>query len=328
MKILASRVGHAKGRHWVQDQDGEYYSIFGPEGKILEEGREYNIEFTTSKKGDKVYKNLTKIEPLEFKDQGGEGGSESPEVVEPEIMPEGFKFKERPLSIQETTLTPTIVESMLQLQANEKDPTDIIADAVKKAKALKDIIDTKKDKIIINGKQYLDFQLWQTLGKFYGLSVRTGDAVPFTRHGIRGALAKGYVHFFGVILSSAEAYCMEDEKNWRGKPWFQLASMAQTRAGAKALRNKLGWVAVLAGYEATPAEEMTDVAPPEDKEKTDNLITAIKSLIKKSADKFKVTQKSIIEDLQTRFSYTDLDDVSVGTAKSIVKYLETQLEAK
>ena len=34
--------------------------------------------------------------------------------------------------------------------------------------------------------------------------------------------------------------------------------MAQTRAGAKALRNVLSWVAVLAGYRPTPAEEIID----------------------------------------------------------------------
>lgn len=39
-------------------------------------------------------------------------------------------------------------------------------------------------------------------------------------------------------------------------PQFQLRSMAQTRAGAKALRNALGWVVVLAGYKPTPAEEL------------------------------------------------------------------------
>ena len=32
--------------------------------------------------------------------------------------------------------------------------------------------------------------------------------------------------------------------------------MAQTRAGAKALRNALAWVVVLAGYRPTPAEEL------------------------------------------------------------------------
>ena len=45
-------------------------------------------------------------------------------------------------------------------------------------------------------------------------------------------------------------------------PMFQLASMAQTRACAKALRNTLAWVAVLAGYAATPAEEMNTSSEP------------------------------------------------------------------
>lgn len=39
-------------------------------------------------------------------------------------------------------------------------------------------------------------------------------------------------------------------------PLFQLRSMAQTRACAKALRLAYGWVVVLAGYKATPAEEL------------------------------------------------------------------------
>jgi len=39
-------------------------------------------------------------------------------------------------------------------------------------------------------------------------------------------------------------------------PFFQLASMAQTRACAKVLRNVLAWVVVLAGYKPTPAEEL------------------------------------------------------------------------
>jgi hypothetical protein len=41
------------------------------------------------------------------------------------------------------------------------------------------------------------------------------------------------------------------------KPLFQLRSMAQTRACAKALRSIFAWVVVLAGYKPTPAEEMT-----------------------------------------------------------------------
>lgn len=53
------------------------------------------------------------------------------------------------------------------------------------------------------------------------------------------------------------------------KPLFQLRSMAQTRAQVKALRSIFSWVVVMAGYQPTPAEELTgnefnDDGPPED----------------------------------------------------------------
>jgi hypothetical protein len=49
---------------------------------------------------------------------------------------------------------------------------------------------------------------------------------------------------------------MRDEKNWRDKPLYALRSMAQTRTAGKAIRSVFAWVAVLAGYSATPADEM------------------------------------------------------------------------
>lgn len=43
----------------------------------------------------------------------------------------------------------------------------------------------------------------------------------------------------------------------KSKPLFQLRSMAQTRAEAKALKGVFSWFVVLAGYKPTPAEELT-----------------------------------------------------------------------
>jgi hypothetical protein len=59
------------------------------------------------------------------------------------------------------------------------------------------------------------------------------------------------------------------------KPLFQLRSMAQTRAQVKALRSIFAWVVVLAGYQPTPAEELTgnefhdDGPPPDEKPPVD-----------------------------------------------------------
>jgi len=162
------------------------------------------------------------------------------------------------------------------------DPDAQLDIAIRAAKALSRVIAQKKKPVIINGEQYLEFEDWMTLGQFDGVSVRTGEAEPVEINGVQGAKAKAFLYNnrTGELIGGAEAYCMRDEEKWgtRAKyewqgegdrrrrvkvgeevvPWFQLASMAQTRAGSKAFRNKEAWVAVLAGYRPTPAEEMTE----------------------------------------------------------------------
>jgi hypothetical protein len=140
-------------------------------------------------------------------------------------------------------------------------PQEILAQASEKAKALQDVIrQSNKPPLKFNGKDYLEYQHWQTVGGFYGVGVLTHDPEPVTIGGVEGFKAKAtLLDKAGLKVGSAEAYCMRDEPNWQNKPLFQLASMAQTRAGSKALSNRFRWVAVLAGYEGTPAEEMADV---------------------------------------------------------------------
>ncbi len=64
------------------------------------------------------------------------------------------------------------------------------------------------------------------------------DAQPVTVEGIAGAKARAVIIDIdtGHEISGADAYCMRDEPNWRNKPFYQLASMAQTRAASKAFR--------------------------------------------------------------------------------------------
>ncbi|KKN03421.1 hypothetical protein LCGC14_1107720, partial [marine sediment metagenome] len=159
-------------------------------------------------------------------------------------------------------------------------PEVVLENARTAAKALADVLSNKRKPVILNGEQYLEFEDWQTAGQFYGYTVKTGEAVLVEIDGVKGAKAKADLIEIktGMYLGGAEAYCMRDEDHWNTRPkyewqgegdkrkrvkigdeivpWFQLASMAQTRAGAKALRNRFAWVVVLAGYPPTPAEEM------------------------------------------------------------------------
>ena len=161
-------------------------------------------------------------------------------------------------------------------------PEETIEMASIAAKALERVVSFKPKPVILNGEQYLEFEDLQLLAQFYGYAVKTGDASLVDIDGVKGAKAHADLIDLktGYVIGGAEAYCMRDEDKWntrpkyewqgegtaarRGKiadepvPWFQLASMAQTRAGAKALRNRLAWVVVLAGYKPTPAEEMTE----------------------------------------------------------------------
>ncbi|MDI6868545.1 MAG: hypothetical protein QMD88_03110 [Coprothermobacterota bacterium] len=139
-------------------------------------------------------------------------------------------------------------------------PEVVLQEAQKAASALQRVVAGKKRPVIFRGEQYLEFEDWQTVAKFYGFCARTLEAEPVEIFGVKGAKARAEVVDLrtGLVVGGAEAYCMRDEENWQGKPWFQLASMAQTRAGAKALRNVLAWVVVLAGYRPTPAEEIQE----------------------------------------------------------------------
>lgn len=160
------------------------------------------------------------------------------------------------METQETALETVPHELLLQ-----RDPDKEIEQATTAAKALKRVIDSRDDRVVIRGKTFLRYEDWQTVGQFYGYSVQTDEAIACEIEGVKGAKAKAILlDRNGNLAGGAEAYCMRDEAKWAESPWFQLASMAQTRAGAKALRNRLAWVAVLAGYEGTPAEEMTDRA--------------------------------------------------------------------
>jgi hypothetical protein len=149
----------------------------------------------------------------------------------------------------------------LELAIN-RDPAIVLAEAQKAAAALRDVISRKDKPVRFNGEQYLEFEDWQAVARFYGLTarVRSTAFVEFGEAQGFEATADVISVATGQILTSAESMCLNDERNWSNKPLFMLRSMAQTRAMAKSLRNVLSWVVVMAGYRPTPAEEMQGVA--------------------------------------------------------------------
>lgn len=198
-----------------------------------------------------------------------------------------------PLDELDSTITedergPTMADEQEALQIFDSRPAQlmvsrppeiVLEEAMKAARALKTVIDGKARKVIFNGEQYLEYEDWQTVGRFYGITVKVMN-VAFVEYGaIKGFSARAVaLRSDGAEISAAEAECLTDEEKWSTRPkyeWretngkrerikigeehvplFQLKSMAQTRACAKALRNVLAWVVVLAGYRPTPSEEV------------------------------------------------------------------------
>jgi hypothetical protein len=138
-------------------------------------------------------------------------------------------------------------------------PEQALEQAERVAKALKSFLDRKPKAVVFNGKRYPEADDWQFVGAFFKhtAAVRTTKELKDEEGNVYGYHAIADVFSGSQIVSAAEAMCTRMEKNWAAKPDFQLMSMAQTRACAKALRNVFAWVMVLAGLAPTPAEEMT-----------------------------------------------------------------------
>jgi hypothetical protein len=201
-------------------------------------------------------------------------------------------------------------------------PDTVLAEATKAAKALHDVIESKPKKCVINGKTYLQFEDWQTLGRFYGVTAKA-SSTKFVEFGegydqVRGfeATADALLVANDQVISSAEAMCLDDEDRWGDKPLFQLKSMAQTRACAKALRNVLAWVVVLAGYEGTPAEELDGqeqqtVITPRRKSETKSRSRKTQST---SAETISFTQQKELFDLAHQHGRTPQDVMRIISA--------------
>ena len=139
-------------------------------------------------------------------------------------------------------------------------PNSVISEAQEMANALYGVVEKQHLYMDIGGKKYLQLEAWQLLGKFCNVHGVVESVQSVEYFGAKGFEAKAVVRDSdGVVIAAAEAVCLDDEQNWKGKPWFQLKSMAQTRSLSKAYRSTLSFVVSIAGYAATPLEEMQGI---------------------------------------------------------------------
>jgi len=142
------------------------------------------------------------------------------------------------------------------------DPLEVIATAAKVATALAEVVNERKLYAIVNGKKFPTVEAWTLLGSMLGVFPITEwvHELRDDNGAVRGFEARVRAQTLsGRIVGAGEARCVRGEsKTWHsGAQEFALSSMAQTRATSKALRGPLDFVFKLAGFQPTPAEEMT-----------------------------------------------------------------------
>ena len=133
------------------------------------------------------------------------------------------------------------------------DPVESITKMVAVADALKGILVGKKLVSNIQGKEYVRVEGWQVLAGMLRLSAVT----EWTRPVDGGWEARTVVYDpMGNIVGAGEGQCTRSERAWANRDDYALRMMCQTRSTSRALRNVLGFIVSLAGYSATPAEEV------------------------------------------------------------------------
>jgi len=174
--------------------------------------------------------------------------------------------------MSEQSSTAVARQSGATVERREKrTPDELIDEGKTQATALMKVVkEAGLSKDLGGNKPHLEVEAWQTIGRFNGYLTD----IVWTRPVVEGGEKVAYEARAelvriddGAHLIGAEACCYFDEviekrdgtiiKRWDDD--YAVRSMAQTRAQSKLGRMAFAWVAVLAGYSGTPAEEMEGV---------------------------------------------------------------------
>src|SRR3990167_7251706 len=160
------------------------------------------------------------------------------------------------------------------------------------SKVLQEYIKKQGLSVNIVGKEYAMVEGWQFAGGLLQLYPRVRKVENLSSGAEKKWLAE--VEIVGNderVYSVGIAVCSNAESKKRSFDEYAVLSMAQTRAIGKAYGNLIGWVMKLAGYEATPQEEMVkvggeDVVASQQKQEQniDQLFSAAKDAVEKETD--------------------------------------------
>lgn len=139
-------------------------------------------------------------------------------------------------------------------------PGDVITVATSVATPLAKLIDEKKLFKIISGKKFVYVEGWSTMGAMLGVVPRHVPELSKRKDDGEYEEAVELVRVSdGMVVGRAAHICGgETDRVWKPRAEYARKSMAVTRATGKAFRLAFSWIMTLAGYAATPAEEMDE----------------------------------------------------------------------
>jgi hypothetical protein len=130
------------------------------------------------------------------------------------------------------------------------------AEAVSMAVVLKNIVVNQGLYTNIMGKNYAHVEGWMLAGMLTGISVIVEEPKDLSKAGEIKYSATAKLYQGDKLVGIGYALCSSKETKKKSFDEYAILSMAQTRAIGKAYRNKIGFIMKLAGFQATPSEEM------------------------------------------------------------------------
>lgn len=205
-------------------------------------------------------------------------------------------------------------------------PDGVIAAASLAARSLAKVVKGQNLTSKIQGKDYVRVEGWTLLGSMLGVFPVVTEMHKLTTDG------GGWEAFVeartrdGSVVGGAWAQCTRSEKSWASRDDYALRSMAQTRATSKALRMPLGFVMSLAGFEATPAEEIPadsgQFSPPVGAAKaTKKQVTDLTAELDRLATG-DVDRDALEARLYERYGTVDLNELSKAQADELLERLK------
>ncbi|MEI6446493.1 MAG: hypothetical protein WCO96_01280 [Actinomycetes bacterium] len=204
-------------------------------------------------------------------------------------------------------------------------PAETLEGHVLIANELRRIIAEQKLSVQVQGKEHVKVEGWQTLGLLCSITAVVTDTVPVDGGFMATVEARRVTD--GMVVGRAQALCTNDEKKgpWKNADRYALLSMAQTRATSKALKQAVGPLMQLAGYQTTPLEEMP-VEPVGEPVKrrciTEDQAKALTNLARIKSLSTPELRKLVAKEMQVPVEKARLLDLSPGEFESIMRTLE------